>query len=266
MSSYPRWPQPILRQASTGKNWYLEVTRTGILQAANTTLDAPWPDQRVTLVSTDRTKAYRFGLDASGPPLITMTEMAAAAFGGYEDLFVFSGSGREWAVQVDNAGALTVKSLSSSWNVQTPPALVDPAALLWSLSVADDGIYSVGGPSAVVAGQPSAAAIQVRSEDNNAGFSITVTAGGILNVDPIPLPSCPENYGFQLTAPGGLIYLLTVDSAGILYIDTSLQDALNLRDEWTVVFAKNNTIFYVVDERFRPPVGGSPARFGFRRR
>jgi hypothetical protein len=267
MSSYPQYPQPIIRQASSGQNWFLEVTAAGVLQATGTTLDAPTVDPRLTLVSTDRTQAYRFGLDASVLPLVTMTAMPTAAFGGYEDLFVFSPNGREWAVQVNNAGALTVRTMGSSWNVQAiaSPGLIDPASNVWALSVADPGIYAVDGPQSG-AGLNPLGAITVRSEDNTTAWTVTVDANGILSVAQVDLATAPQMFGFVLTAPGGNVYVLTVDSAGILYIDTALQDAINARDEWTVVFAKNNTIFYVVDERFRPPVPGFGGRYGWRSR
>lgn len=276
--SYPKYPQPILKQAGTGRNWWLEVTKAGVLQAVNTTLDAPTQDPRVTLVTTDRTKSYRLGLDGSTPPLVTLTQMPDATYGGYEDLFVFSPNGREWAVQANSAGTLTVRTMGSSWKTQpapppdayppgTAPLLQDSQNQGWALTVADPGIYRVtsGGPP--VDGLKGVQPITLRSEDDAAAYTVTVDGNGILSVNgPLPIASSPEVYGLQLTAPGGNVYLLTVDANGILYIDTALQDAINARDEWTVVFAKNNTIFYVVDERFRPPVPGFQGRYGWRSR
>lgn len=244
MITYPTYPQPILEQAS-GSRWYLEITNAGTLSAKAKTTDQVMNSRRLTLVSTDRSKAYRLGLNAGDPPSITATEVPAA-FGGYEDLFVFSPNGREWTVQVNSSGTLSVKALSHDWPRMGSPILTSPDNTPWRFEVDDGGVYQVtSDPTETRLQQP----LILRSQDDTTAWQVTIGNDGILSVSDTAL-SLGVYYDAELISPTLERWALQVDQNGILYAD-SITDLINARDSWPLVLAKNGKEMYVVDSRFR---------------
>lgn len=240
--TYPTYPQPILEQAS-GLRWYLELTNAGTLSAKATTIDQPTSQKRLTLVSTDRTKAYRLGLNAANPPTVTAAEWPAS-FGGYEDLYVFSPNGREWAIQVSNSGGLSTKALSHDWPRMRTPILASPDNTRWRFEVDDGGVYQVTSDlTESTLRQP----LILRSQDDTTAWQITIDNNGILSVSDVAL-NLGIYYDAELISPSLERWALQVDQNGILYID-SITDLINARDSWPLVLAKNNKELYCVDSR-----------------
>lgn len=250
--TYPLFPQPILQQAS-GTRWYLEVSNAGVLSARAITVDAAWGQPRLTLVSTDRTKAYRLGLSAGASPTVTTTEVPAS-FGGFAELFVFSPNGREWAVTVDAAGSLTVTGIGSDWPRITSPVLKDSSNIPWHLRVTDGGVLSVESSNAPQALQ----SLILRSQDGTAAYRVSISTDGILSVDTAAL-SDAIYYDAEVVSSAGTRWSIQVDANGILSMNSIFEDLESERDQWPLVLAKDGTL-YCADTRFRAPVSARRKR------
>lgn len=248
--TYPAYPQPILTQSSTGLNYYLEITNAGTLAAKATTTDAATSLRNVTLVADDDTQAYRLGLDASNPPLVTVTAMDSAAFGNFKELPVWSPNGREWKVTVDNAGNLTVTGTGLDWTKMGRPIVEDVNGVPWRFQVQDGGIYEVTSDHTEnVLRQP----LILRAQDDSKAWKVTVGIDGVLSVtdDNVSL-SDTELYEAEIISPGGMRWHLQVAASGVLSV-TSVDDLINARFSWPLLLARRDRTLYCVDNRFRYP-------------
>jgi hypothetical protein len=263
MITYPTYPQPILAQATTGRNWYLEITIAGILRAGGTTIDAPTPLSRLKLVDPTGQTAYKLGLDTATPPAITATVLSAARDAGYQDLSVWGINGREWNLRVTAAGSITINGLGTIWPTRAAPAPRDANGFPWQLTVSDGGVLSADGPQLVV---HDTTPVYLRASDDSACFEITINTAGILFVTGPLSKELTPLYDATLFAPSGVSCLLSVDTNGVLFLDpTTLQD-IQQRDEWPLVLQQRTNVLYVVDTRFRAPAVGRPSQYGSRRR
>lgn len=251
--TYPTYPQPIIK-APTGLNWFLEIDGGGALISGGTTIDAPTGARRLQLTTPGRAKAFELGLDGSNPPLITSTEKDAS-FGGFVDLFVFGGDGREFAVQSSDAGVLSVKDLNSSAQVpvsQSVPLLKAPGGVSWRFSVSDQGVLTHTEDFSTLSFNRAL----LKSLDNSTVFEITVDDDGILTVsNDNTQVTDTDVHTIELISPNETRYGLQVSADGVLtLLDFSQRGAG--RDLWTLVMARSEKVLFVVDTRFRNPFKG----------
>lgn len=257
MPTFPKFPQPVFEQASTGLKFYLELTNNGVLKLRGPVISEVTPTRRITLVSKDRTIAYRLGVDSSAEPLITVSDHPAE-FGAFEDLYVFSPNGREWTIQVNAAGILSIKALGSEWSRGGVPILKDSTGIPWRIGVADGGVMDVtSDPS-----ENHHREVVLRSQDDSKAWRITVDTDGILSAEDDGVTLADAKYwDAEMVSPLGERWSLQVDKDGILSVD-SISDIINQRDTWTLVMERTNGVLFVVDERFRSPWQGGRGRRG----
>lgn len=255
--TYPRFPQPILVHPVSGQYYYLQIGNMGGLHVGGKTLDPPTNPRRQVLVDAARTVAYEIRLTSVDPPAITVSAALPGSQGGWEDLFVWSPNGREWAVQVLPTGALQYIALSSDWEkLRAPLSTIAPDGRAWHLTVAEHGVYSADGPHAAPF-TDLGHTVRLRSQDDTIAAEITVSNDGILSVsDPIEGHLAPY-YEAELLSPHGAKFFLTMDSQRILYV-TDWTAIEHNRDEWPLVVSQNGQYLYVVDDRFPPPIPGIP--------
>lgn len=228
------------------------MTNAGILNLQATTTDAAFDTKRLTLISTDRSKAYTIGLDTSDPPLIIITEKEPA-YGGYEQLYVFSPNGREWGIQAENVGGdgiLSVVSLNKVWDtVQNALVLTSPDNMPWRFETADNGIYQVTSDPAETIRRDCT----LLSQDDTTAWKLTIDNNGAISVTDTLLAN-GKFYDAEITSPSGVRWFLQVDQNGILSMD-NIDDITSLAVEWPLVVAKHGKLIYIVDERFPAPKG-----------
>lgn len=277
--TYPRFPQPILTHPD-GSRWYLECTNAGVLQIGGRTLDAATPVRDVQLVDSTAVAAYRLVLTGAIPPLLQTLSLREASFGYHKDLPVWSVNGREWTVQVSQAGAIGVAGASSTWPMtpnlgiptntpapqyQQPMAAISGGSSAWKLLVSDSGIWELEQQYGPVKTLSSA---YLWTQDDTMPFQVTVTEDGILTVIDAQ-PTIPRIYETILVSPGGTWFTLVGTSVSgdiILSVTSTLYDAINAREEWPLVISQHGNYLYIADERFPPPIPGVGRRWGQRRR
>jgi len=263
MNTYPTYPQPILTQASTGLNWYLEVTNDGTLRAGGTTTDAPTPLPRLKLVDPTGRAAYRLGLDASAVPTVTATALSTPAEASYQDLPIWGINGREWNLRVTSAGSLTINAISVEWPMLAQPTLLDPSGKPWRLQVTDAGIMETASQTIVPITESST--VRLRADDDSGSFTVSVDENGVLFVTGPEAVSLATYYEVLLLSSSWLRYPLSVDANGVLSIDTAMTE-IETRDQWPLVLQSRSNVLYVVDTRFRAPIPGRAGRgYGHRR-
>jgi hypothetical protein len=223
------------------------------------------PLSLLTLVNDQRTTSYRFQVDDTNTadPRLQLLQVADPA-SGRAFVTCFSPNGREWEVTVKQDGIPLFTSIGIDWpRITTTPSLVAPNNVPWTFSVDDGGLYSVTpNPLPVRTTQ----IVLLRASDDSASFNVTVDNTGLLTVGDPGDVALADVYDVELVSPGGFSYNLWIDAGGIIQIGTDLQDARNQRDEWVVFLAKNNSLLYVVDERFRPPHRRLSSSYGQRMR
>lgn len=262
MKTYPTYPQPIIQQAG-GLNWYLEVTPGGTLRAGGTTTDPPTPLARLKLVDPTGQAAYRIGLDGSTPPLVTATALTPASSATHKDLPVWGINGREWNLRVTSAGSITIKAIATDWPMAQQPRILDTDGKLWQLNVTDAGIMETDGPTVLPIMQ-STGLVKLRADDDSGSFQVTVDTAGILYVEGPNDVNDAQHYETLLISPTGFRFPLSVDAAGLLSIDASMQE-IDAQDQWPLVLQWRTGVLYVVDSRFRAPVPRGSGR-GYGRR
>lgn len=277
--TYPRFSQPILTHPD-GSRWYLEVTNAGVLQIGGRTLDVATPIREVQLIDSTNVSAYRLSLTGAVPPLIQTSTLRDPSMGYHKDLPVWSVNGREWTIQVSQAGAISVVGASSNWPMtpnlgiptntpapqfQQPLPAISAGVSEWKLFVSDSGIWDIEQQYDPVKTLSSAF---LWTQDDTMPFQVTVTEDGLLTVIDAP-PTIPQIYETVLVSPGGTFFTLigaVVDHDIILSVTSTLYDALNARDEWPLMISQHGNYLYIADERFPPPIPGVGRRWGQRRR
>jgi len=275
--TYPTYPQPIIPHPTTGRNWYLELTNGGTLRAGGTTTDAATPVSRLRLVDPTGQAGYKIGLNTDPTPVVTATPLSSARDGNYQDLSVWAMNGREWNLRVTSGGTITATAISSDWpmlrpqrNDSTGHALPSYNALsqfepgAWRLTVNDGGVSIATGPEILPIREWQRQYLLDDTGEN---------AWELLCYSPIPslivsgplAPTLAQYYDMLLISPSGLHFTLSVDSNGILFIDSGLED-IDAQNEWPLVMQSRSNVLYVVDKRFPPPVPGGRGRGYGRRR
>lgn len=268
-STYPEFPQPILRNPSDGRNYYLEVANDGSsVSAAGRTTDAVTDLPRVTLLDAAKLAAYQLQLSGGGPS-VGVSAAKPVSMGCYDFLSCWSKNGREWQLQVSAAGALTISPLSYHWDTPKVTHLTDQNGQYWPLSVSDGGIYAVTSPSAENQQGMAGVSAILATRDGSAAFKLKISVDGngdgIIQVEDGYALTEALGYELELISPRGFSYLLYVEPSGLVMIDDTPQ--ANGRDSWPLVLIPGRKPFvFIVDERFPPPIAGVNRKWGVRRR
>jgi hypothetical protein len=268
-STYPEFPQPILRNPSDGRNYYLEVANDGSsVSAAGRTTDAVTDLPRVTLLDAAKLAAYQLQLSGGGPT-VGVSAAKHVSMGCYDFLSCWSKNGREWQLQVSAAGALTIAPLSYHWDTPKVTHLTDQNGQYWPLSVSDGGIYAVTTPSAENQQGMAGVSAILATRDGSAAFKLKISVDGngdgIIQVEDGYALTEALGYELELISPRGFSYLLYVEPSGLVMIDDTPQ--ANGRDSWPLVLIPGRKPFvFIVDERFPPPIAGVNRKWGVRRR
>lgn len=273
-TTYPTHPQPIIRQVSSGLNWYLELTNAGVLRAGGTTTDAPTPLTRLRLVDPTGAAAYQLGLSSDAVPTVTATVLSAPREANYQDLSVWSVNGREWNVRVTSAGSLTITAIDAHWPMlesqkgglghgipSSSDGVFDRG--VWRFIVNDAGVTSMSGqefPQIL-----DAERISIRSDDETCSWQLACTPIGTLYVLGPNHVDDAQYHEVLLQSPNGLRFPMSVDAAGTLFIDTGMAE-IDTQNQWPLIMQQKSGILYVVDSRFRSPTAGGRGRGYGRRR
>ncbi len=269
-TTYPEFPQPILRNPTDGQNYYLEAANDGSgVVAAGRTRDDVTAIPRITLLDTGKLAAYQLQLSGGGPT-VGVSGAKPVSMGTYDFLSVWSRNGREWQIHVTAAGALSLSPLSYNWDTPTVTHLQDQFGQFWPLSISDGGIYAVTTPSEANQHNIAGVSAILATRDNSAAFKLTVSVNGsgqgIIQVDDGYAVLDAIGYELELVSPRGLAYLIYVEPTGLVYVDDTPQGLG--RDSWPLVLIPGRKPYvFIVDERFPPPFPGTPTRkWGVRRR
>lgn len=244
----------ILQSRTSGRTYELALRNTGglFLSRISVTPDAITPFRDRCLVNDARTNAYSFEINDAdlNNPLVVLRQQDVLLGRAYTTLF--SPNGREWELTCTQDGVYRVKALSTDWPKAGTPILADPTGLPWRFEVGDDGLYQVTSDASEVHRRT----VRLKTQDGLQAYQITVDAAGMLSVSDLPFPTDAQFYDAELIGPTGTRWLLRVDPAGVLYLDSEWQDAIDQGDEWPLLLADYAGTLYCVDTRFPPPVGG----------
>jgi hypothetical protein len=269
LKTYPEFPQPILRNPGDGYSYYLEVANDGSsVSAAGRTTDRPTDLPLITLLDTSKLAAYRLELSGGGPS-VGVSAAKPVAMGCYDVLSCWSRNGREWQIQVNAAGSLTISPLASTWKTAKVTHLEDQNGEFWPLSVSDGGIYAVSTPDSVNQQNRAGVSAILATRDGSAAFKLKVSVNsdgdGIVQVEDGQSLDDALGYELELISPHGLSYLLYVEPTGIVYVDDTPQG--NGRDRWPLMLIPGKKPYvFIIDERFPPPIAGVGRKWGVRRR
>lgn len=253
----------ILQSATSGRRYNLTVRNTGGLVLSRTADGAtPTNFHDRCLVTEARTRAYSFEVtDADlNNPLVVLRQREVLQGRAYT--LLSSPNGREWEVTCPQDGVYRVRALSTDWPKAQSPVLTDATGLPWRFEVGDGGIYQVtSDPSEVVR-----RTAKLKTQDGTLAFEITVDPNGILTATDLPFATDAQFFDIELLGPTGTRWLLRVDNAGTVYLDSEWQDSYDNGDEWPLLIADRQGTLYCVDTRFPPPIGGLGGRGGPARR
>lgn len=267
--TYPEFPQPVLRNPTDGRNYYLEVSNDGAsVSIGGRTSNAPTDLPRVTLLDIPHASSYQLQLSGGGPS-VGLSAAKPVSMGCYDYLSAWSRNGREWQLQVDANGALAISPLSYNWDTPKITHLKDQNGGFWPLGVSDGGIYNVSTPDAVNQQNIAGVSAILSTRDGSAAFKLDISVNGqgqgIVQVTDGQSLLDALGYELELISPNGLHYLLYVEPTGLLYVDDTPQ--ANGRDSWNlVVIPGKKPYVFVIDERFPPPIAGMSRKWGVRRR
>lgn len=272
--TYPTYPQPIIRQVSSGLNWYLELTNAGVLRAGGTTTDPTTPLNRLKLVDPTGTTAYQIGLNSDAVPTVTATVLSSPKDATYQDLSVWSVNGREWNVRVTSGGSLTITAIDAHWpmleaqqGAQGHPIPSSTSGVfdggVWQFIVDAAGVTSMSGPDYPSPFTASTERPSLRSDDDSCSWELACLPTGILYVLGPNHVEDARYHEILLQGPNGTRFPMSVDVNGILYVDTGMQE-IDTANQWPIVMQQRSGILYVVDNRFKAPTAGSKG-YGRRR-
>lgn len=261
--TYPRYPQPVIRQVSTGKHWYLELSNAGILRVGGTTIDFATPLNRLKLVDPTGSAAYQIGVDSSAIPTVTATALTSPKDAAYQDLSVWSVNGREWNVRVTSAGSLTITAFDAHWPMleaqqgqaghgipSSSQGVFDRGQ--WQFIVNAAGVTSMSGPDYPSPFIPSQERPKLRADDDSCSWELACLPTGVLYVLGPNYVEDARYHEILLQGPNGSRFPMSVDVNGVLYVDTGMQE-IDTANQWPIVMQQRSGILYVVDNRFKAP-------------
>lgn len=270
----PPYPQPVLRQASTGYRFYLQVRNDGHLDGLVRTPDEPFDTPRLTLVAGDRLSSWELRVTDADPPGLIVFERPVG-WGQYEDLSVWDWRGREYLLTIPSAGHIFLKPVGRDWPVMPtsgvptsrPPTMriIGQQGQEWEWTVSDGGIWYLSTPTST-APTTHLSSFSLWTFDDQIPFTVSITRDGILTVIDADPDTTPHRYEVALVSPAGLTWLLrgqNVNGDVILELGDDMQGQ---GDEWPIMLAQNGRTAYIADDRYPPPIPGIPRRYGTRRR